>query len=138
MQELERLAPDAGVFKLVGPLLVRQDLVEARANVGKRLDFIRHERRAWLRLACGSRLRRSLVPRRQRRSSHVSPRACSSSDRLSTQINNLEAKLPVMQKEVRNETPEGKRRRRSMRHLTQTLRSQLVRLQTAMQAAPAP
>ena len=63
VQELERLAPEAGVFKLVGPLLVRQDLVEARANVGKRLDFIRHERRVRPRPARGSRLRRSPGPR---------------------------------------------------------------------------
>ena len=45
-QELERLEPDAGVFKLVGPVLVRQDLVEARANVTKRLEYISGERRA--------------------------------------------------------------------------------------------
>jgi prefoldin beta subunit len=32
------------VYKLVGPLLVKQDLVEARANVGKRLEFITSER----------------------------------------------------------------------------------------------
>jgi prefoldin beta subunit len=44
-QELERLEPDAGVFKLVGPVLVRQDLVEARANVTKRLEYISGERR---------------------------------------------------------------------------------------------
>jgi hypothetical protein len=35
---------DASVYKLVGPLLVKQDLVEARANVGKRLEFITSER----------------------------------------------------------------------------------------------
>ena len=44
-QELERLEPDAGVFKLVGPVLIRQDLVEARANVTKRLEYISGERR---------------------------------------------------------------------------------------------
>jgi hypothetical protein len=44
-QELERLELDAGVFKLIGPVLIRQDLVEARANVSKRLDYIRGERR---------------------------------------------------------------------------------------------
>ena len=32
-----------GVFKLVGPALVRQDPLEARSNVGKRLEFIRRE-----------------------------------------------------------------------------------------------
>jgi hypothetical protein len=44
VQELERLQPEAAVYKLVGPVLVKQDLVEARSNVGKRLDFIRGER----------------------------------------------------------------------------------------------
>jgi len=43
-KELARLEEGAGVFKLVGPLLVRQDLVEARANVAKRLQFITGER----------------------------------------------------------------------------------------------
>lgn len=28
------------VFKLIGPALIRQDLVEAKANVSKRLEFI--------------------------------------------------------------------------------------------------
>jgi len=45
-QELERLDEEASVYKLVGPVLVKQDLVEARSNVSKRLEFIRNERRA--------------------------------------------------------------------------------------------
>ncbi len=45
-QELERLEADAAVYKLMGPVLVKQDLVEARANVGKRLEYINAERRA--------------------------------------------------------------------------------------------
>lgn len=44
-KELERLEADAAVFKLVGPVLIRQDLVEARANVAKRLEYISGERR---------------------------------------------------------------------------------------------
>ena len=44
LQELELVEEDASVYKLVGPLLVKQDLVEARANVGKRLEFITSER----------------------------------------------------------------------------------------------
>jgi len=31
------------VYKLVGPLLVRQDTYEAKANVGKRLEYIEKE-----------------------------------------------------------------------------------------------
>jgi prefoldin beta subunit len=31
------------VFKLIGPVLVKQDLVEAKSNVGKRLEFIGNE-----------------------------------------------------------------------------------------------
>ena len=47
-QELEMLGDggDAGagtVYKLVGPLLVRQDTYEAKANVNKRLEFIKKE-----------------------------------------------------------------------------------------------
>ncbi len=32
------------MFKLIGPVLIRQDLVEARANVTKRLEYISSER----------------------------------------------------------------------------------------------
>ncbi len=34
---------DANVFKLIGPALIKQDLVEAKSNVTKRLEFIRGE-----------------------------------------------------------------------------------------------
>lgn len=34
---------DTPVFKLVGPVLVKQDPEEAKANVAKRLDFIKGE-----------------------------------------------------------------------------------------------
>ena len=43
LQELKLLEEDANVYKLVGPVLVKQDLVEAKANVNKRLEFIRGE-----------------------------------------------------------------------------------------------
>lgn len=43
LQELKLLEEDANVYKLVGPVLVKQDLVEAKANVSKRLEFIRGE-----------------------------------------------------------------------------------------------
>lgn len=42
-QELDRLGEDAGVFKLIGPVLIRQDLDEAKQNVSKRMDFIKGE-----------------------------------------------------------------------------------------------
>eukprot|EP01027_Heterolobosea_sp_BB2_P021081 GEZU01030170.1.p1 GENE.GEZU01030170.1~~GEZU01030170.1.p1 ORF type:complete len:146 (+),score=59.34 GEZU01030170.1:27-440(+) len=43
-KELELLDDgDAKVYKLIGPVLVQQDLVEARANVNKRLEFIQKE-----------------------------------------------------------------------------------------------
>jgi|TARA_B110000977_G_C11068057_1_gene488534 prefoldin beta subunit len=42
-QELEKLEDDANVFKLIGPVLIKQDLVEAKSNVGKRLEFISNE-----------------------------------------------------------------------------------------------
>jgi prefoldin beta subunit len=34
------LTPNNVVFKLVGPVLVKQDQVEAKSNVDKRLEFI--------------------------------------------------------------------------------------------------
>jgi chaperonin cofactor prefoldin len=37
------LTPNNLVFKLVGPVLVKQDQVEAKGNVDKRLEFIRGE-----------------------------------------------------------------------------------------------
>jgi prefoldin beta subunit len=42
-QELEKLEDDANVFKLIGPVLIKQDLVEAKSNVQKRLEFIQNE-----------------------------------------------------------------------------------------------
>ncbi|XP_027115058.1 prefoldin subunit 6 [Coffea arabica] len=43
LKELELLMEDANVFKLIGPVLVKQDLAEARANVRKRIDYISAE-----------------------------------------------------------------------------------------------
>lgn len=42
-QELNRLDEDANVFKLIGPALIRQDLVEAKSNVSKRIEYIKAE-----------------------------------------------------------------------------------------------
>ncbi|KAJ9578381.1 hypothetical protein L9F63_005413 [Diploptera punctata] len=42
-QELDLLKTDNEVFKLVGPVLVKQDLVEAKENVMKRMDYIKAE-----------------------------------------------------------------------------------------------
>lgn len=39
-QELKRLGDDANVFKMIGPALIKQDLVEARSNVTKRMEYI--------------------------------------------------------------------------------------------------
>ena len=43
VQELDLLDDDAGVYKLVGPALIKQDPVEAKSNVQKRLDYITGE-----------------------------------------------------------------------------------------------
>lgn len=43
VQELDRLDADANIFKLIGPALIKQDLVEASSNVGKRLEYIKSE-----------------------------------------------------------------------------------------------
>ena len=43
LQELELADEEARVYKLIGPTLIRQDPVEAKANVQKRLEFITGE-----------------------------------------------------------------------------------------------
>ena len=43
LQELDRLQEGAGVFKMVGPALIKQDLKEAKQNVQKRIDYINGE-----------------------------------------------------------------------------------------------
>ncbi|XP_023541350.1 prefoldin subunit 6-like [Cucurbita pepo subsp. pepo] len=43
LKELDLLRDDANVFKLIGPVLVKQDLAEANANVRKRIDYISAE-----------------------------------------------------------------------------------------------
>lgn len=39
-EELERLETSANVFKMMGPVLVKQDLEEAKQTVQKRMDYI--------------------------------------------------------------------------------------------------
>ncbi|XP_052183739.1 prefoldin subunit 6 [Diospyros lotus] len=43
LKELDLLNEDANVYKLIGPVLVKQDLAEAKANVHKRIDYISAE-----------------------------------------------------------------------------------------------
>ncbi|KAG7019532.1 Prefoldin subunit 6, partial [Cucurbita argyrosperma subsp. argyrosperma] len=43
LKELDLLKDDANVYKLIGPVLVKQDLAEANANVRKRIDYISAE-----------------------------------------------------------------------------------------------
>jgi prefoldin beta subunit len=42
-QELEISGDDGTVYKLIGPALVKQDTLEAAANVTKRLEYIGNE-----------------------------------------------------------------------------------------------
>eukprot|EP00638_Chattonella_subsalsa_P017672 CAMPEP_0117833968 /NCGR_PEP_ID=MMETSP0949-20121206/10630_1 /TAXON_ID=44440 /ORGANISM="Chattonella subsalsa, Strain CCMP2191" /LENGTH=142 /DNA_ID=CAMNT_0005675717 /DNA_START=30 /DNA_END=458 /DNA_ORIENTATION=+ len=42
-QELDLLEDDAPVFKLLGPVLIKQDLMEAKDTVEKRIEFIQRE-----------------------------------------------------------------------------------------------
>lgn len=42
-KELDLLKQDNDVFKLIGPVLVKQDLEEAKQNVTKRMDYISAE-----------------------------------------------------------------------------------------------
>ena len=41
--ELNFLESDANVFKMIGPVLVKQDLEEAKQNVSKRIEYISSE-----------------------------------------------------------------------------------------------
>lgn len=42
-QEFAALSPSNQIYKLVGPVLLKQDQVEAKANVDKRLEYIAGE-----------------------------------------------------------------------------------------------
>lgn len=42
-EELALLEADAGVYKLIGPVLIKQGLEEAKQNVEKRLEYISTE-----------------------------------------------------------------------------------------------
>jgi prefoldin beta subunit len=42
-KEFEQLKPENVVYKLIGPVLVKQDQADAKANVETRLEFIRSE-----------------------------------------------------------------------------------------------
>ncbi|XP_042006219.1 prefoldin subunit 6-like [Salvia splendens] len=43
LKELDLLNEDTNVYKLIGPVLVKQDLAEANANVRKRIEYISAE-----------------------------------------------------------------------------------------------
>merc|ERR1712216_324754 len=43
LKELELLEDEASVFKLIGPVLVKQELVEGKNNVTKRVEFIKND-----------------------------------------------------------------------------------------------
>jgi len=43
LDELNLLGPDNKVFKLCGPILVKQELEDSRQNVGKRIEYISKE-----------------------------------------------------------------------------------------------
>merc|ERR1712217_511817 len=42
-EEFENLEDDATVYKLVGPVMVKQNVDDAKANVEKRLEYIKGE-----------------------------------------------------------------------------------------------
>ncbi|XP_073279998.1 prefoldin subunit 6-like isoform X2 [Primulina huaijiensis] len=43
LKELDLLTAEGNVYKLIGPVLVKQDLAEANANVRKRIEYISAE-----------------------------------------------------------------------------------------------
>lgn len=42
-KELKLVKEDNSVYKLIGPVLVKQDIDEAKSNVEKRVDYIQNE-----------------------------------------------------------------------------------------------
>ncbi|XP_043520668.1 prefoldin subunit 6 isoform X2 [Frieseomelitta varia] len=42
-KELDLLKPEDDVFKLIGPVLIKQDVEEAKQNVAKRMEYITSE-----------------------------------------------------------------------------------------------
>merc|ERR1711976_119263 len=42
-EEFDNLEEDAVIYKLVGPVMVKQNVDDAKANVEKRLDYIKGE-----------------------------------------------------------------------------------------------
>ena len=46
-QELVFLEDDANIFKMIGPVLVKQDLPEAKNTVNKRIEYINGEMWVW-------------------------------------------------------------------------------------------
>lgn len=43
LQEFNIMEPSANVYKLVGPVLAKQDVAEAKGNVEKRIEYITKE-----------------------------------------------------------------------------------------------
>jgi len=43
LKELELLDDESNVFKLIGPVLVKQELMEVKNNVTKRVEFIKND-----------------------------------------------------------------------------------------------
>jgi len=43
LQQLELLSDGANMYKLIGTVLVKQELAEAKANVKKRIEYISAE-----------------------------------------------------------------------------------------------
>lgn len=43
LEEFDNLNENSNIFKLIGPVLLKQDYIEAKDNVNKRLDFINNE-----------------------------------------------------------------------------------------------
>ena len=43
LKELDLLEDESSVFKLIGPVLVKQELVEVKNNVTKRVEFIKND-----------------------------------------------------------------------------------------------
>ena len=48
-QELALLSDPAVVYKMIGPVLIKQDLDDAQQTVNKRLEFIRDEKKKMMR-----------------------------------------------------------------------------------------
>lgn len=89
-QEFASLTPSNTIYKQVGPVLLKQDQSEAKANVEKRLEFIAGEMYAHLRLP--------ILPAEPNR--ELTTKVCMNSVRVEKSLEELDAKMESKKMEL--------------------------------------